>query len=493
MATGDGTRRPGDERGTGRRPDRLAGGRVGQVRPAGSRRPEPRGTAGDTPTPSLPDRLAAARERKGVDLFRAERDTKIRSRYLAALEQGDYRQLPGAVYTKGFLRNYAVYLGLDPEDVLGQWRRERGDQVPSEPVMVAPRTIIETPRPLAFSPSVVVAALMTFGVILFGLYLAVQLLRFAKPPILAVTNPATAVVDVSESATSFRLAGTSSPGATVSVSIPGRAQPYRVTALSDGSWTVTVELRRGTNQFEIDAVDPETGKPTETPQTVIIKVPYLVIQAPTLTLDQPQDGTTFENGAIPVEGVTTNARDVVVTATYLGPPDGSVPPPTASPAPTPSPDPSATPGPSPSGDPNAIKVSVGDDGAFATPLELTEGRWSITVTATSPEGKTASLTRTVTVAYVGVTLVVNIVGGDAWLKVWVDGVPDPSIPSSGRVYSDGRTLTFTGTTSVEVRTGSSGFTRFTLNGVPLGALGRPGIPETWLFQPPAPPALTQHR
>ena len=40
--------------------------------------------------PSLPERLKSARERKGVDLYRAERDTKIRARYLAALEVGDY-------------------------------------------------------------------------------------------------------------------------------------------------------------------------------------------------------------------------------------------------------------------------------------------------------------------------------------------------------------------------------------------------------------------
>ncbi len=449
-------------------------------------------------TPSLPDRLAAARERKGVDLFRAERDTKIRSRYLAALERGDYRELPGAVYTKGFLRNYAVYLGLDPEEVLRQWRRERGDQVPSEPVVVAPRTIVDPPRPLAFSPSVVVAALMTIGVVVFGIYLAAQLLRFAKPPTLAVTNPATAVVDVDESATSFQLQGTATPGATVTVSIPGSTQPNRVTALSDGTWSVQVDLRRGTNQFDIDAVDPETGKPTETPQKVIIKVPYLVIQAPTLTVSQPQDGTTFENGAIPVEGMTTNAKQVTMTAVYLGPPGSTVdvtPPPTTAPtiaptAPT-TPAPGVTPGPSET-PPNTTVVDVAEDGTFSTPLELTEGRWSITITATSTEGKTSSLTRTVTVAYKGVNLVVNVSGGDAWLKVWVDGVLDPATPSSGRVFPSGRTLTFTGTTSVEVRTGSSGATHFTLNGVVLGALGKPGTPETWLFQPPAAPQLTQH-
>ena len=45
--------------------------------------------------PNLPERLLTARERKGVDLYRAERDTKIRARYLAALERGDYKELPG--------------------------------------------------------------------------------------------------------------------------------------------------------------------------------------------------------------------------------------------------------------------------------------------------------------------------------------------------------------------------------------------------------------
>src|SRR5829696_1532875 len=108
------------------------------------------------PGPGLPDRLAGARERKGVDLIRAERDTKIRVRYLSALESGDYRDLPGAVYTKGFLRNYALYLGLDPEDVLRQWRRERGEATAPEAVIVPPRPLEAPSRPLHFSPSVVV-------------------------------------------------------------------------------------------------------------------------------------------------------------------------------------------------------------------------------------------------------------------------------------------------------------------------------------------------
>lgn len=431
--------------------------------------------------PSLPARLLAARERKGVDLYRAERDTKIRIRFLAALERGDYRDLPGAVYTKGFLRNYATYLGLDPDDVMRQWHRERGDAIVAEPVVAPPRPIAAPVPTLTFSPSVVVAALMTLGVIVFGVYLALQLLRFAKPPTLEVTRPATAVVTVDGSATTYLLRGTSSPGATVTVTAAGRAQPYRVTASSDGSWAIDVELRRGQNEFEVGATDPETGKDAEKPVGVVITVPFLVTQTPTLVLSQPVDGATFENGAIPIEGTATNATTILVSVAFVGPLGG--------PDVTPNPDPSAPPGPGPE------PVALVPDGAggFSSPLELTEGRWTVTVTATSVQGKTASLMRTVTVAYHGVNLVVEIAGGDAWLKVWIDGVLDPTIGPSGRVYRSGRTLTFTGESSVEVRTGSSGVTRFTLNGVALGPLGPSGVPETWLFAPPDPPANTGRR
>jgi len=430
------------------------------------------------PGPPLPDRLAAARERKGVDLTRAERDTKIRVRYLNALERGDYRELPGAVYTKGFLRNYAIYLGLDPEDVLRQWRRERGDATAPEPVIVPPRPIAEPARPLTFSPSIIVAALMTFGVVAFGIYLGMQLLRYAKPPALAVTSPSEASINVDEATTAYTLGGTATPGSTITITLAG-SQPIRVSTLADGSWSVKVDLRRGRNQFEVTATNPETGKQAESPRTIVITVPFFAIQAPTLTVSQPVEGTTYENGAIPVEGTTTNAKTVTVSAALTG---------SVGPAPAATKAPTGSPGPSPA--PQSTSVDVDEDGSFSTPLELTQGKWAITVTATSDQGKTASLTRNVTVAYKGVNLVVTIRGGNAWIKAWVDGAIDPRIKQAGRTLHDGETFVFSGATSVEIRTGSSGSTFFTLNGVSLGALGKMGIPETWLFEPPSAPVKT---
>lgn len=430
--------------------------------------------------PTLGERLVAARERKGVDLYRAERDTKIRARYLSALERGDDRELPGAVYTKGFLRNYALYLGLDPDDVLRQWRRERGDAALAAPPIAVPRPL-EAPRQgLTFTPGVVAAALLTIAVVAFVGYLGLQLVRFAKPPMITVSDPAVAVVEVEEGTAEYTLRGFSDPGATVEIAAPGRDQPYRVTAGPDGSWSAVVELRRGRNEFEVSAKDPETGKVAETPVRVLINVPFSVVAAPTLTVDSPADGATYENGAVPVEGRTTNAAKVTVEATYAGPASGE---PQASAAPSPSP----PPGPEPQ------TTEPAEDGTFSVPLDLTTGRWTITVTAASAENRTVTLRRTVEVSYRGVTLVVQIKGGRAWLKVWVDDRVDPTVGAAGTVYGDGKILTFTGQRSIEVRSGSSGVTYFTLNGVSLGRLGRVGVPETWRFEPPNPPVRTDRR
>jgi cytoskeletal protein RodZ len=57
--------------------------------------------------------LREARLRQGLDLARVEDDTKIRARYLQALEDERFDVLPAETYVKGFLRTYAEYLGLD--------------------------------------------------------------------------------------------------------------------------------------------------------------------------------------------------------------------------------------------------------------------------------------------------------------------------------------------------------------------------------------------
>lgn len=62
-------------------------------------------------------RLKEAREYKGLTLEAVEEETKIRRKYLRALEEEQFQVLPGPVYAKAFLRTYTRFLGIDAEDV----------------------------------------------------------------------------------------------------------------------------------------------------------------------------------------------------------------------------------------------------------------------------------------------------------------------------------------------------------------------------------------
>lgn len=89
--------------------------------------------------------LREARNRRKVDLSEVEAAIKIRIRYLQAMENEEWDALPGGAYTRGFIRTYAGYLGLDGERLADDYRRtvapSGGDRVPKrvEPVPTGSR------------------------------------------------------------------------------------------------------------------------------------------------------------------------------------------------------------------------------------------------------------------------------------------------------------------------------------------------------------------
>jgi len=66
--------------------------------------------------------LQSARTRAGLDISDIEAETKIRAKYLRALEQEEWDQLPGTTYVRSFLRTYADALGLDGRMMVEQYR-----------------------------------------------------------------------------------------------------------------------------------------------------------------------------------------------------------------------------------------------------------------------------------------------------------------------------------------------------------------------------------
>ena len=98
--------------------------------------------------------LREARLRQGLDLVRAEADTKIRVKYLQALEEEQFELLPGETYVKGFLRTYANYLRLDGQLYVDEFNSRFA--AADEPLAARPRVRRARSRP-AESNFVVVA------------------------------------------------------------------------------------------------------------------------------------------------------------------------------------------------------------------------------------------------------------------------------------------------------------------------------------------------
>jgi len=68
--------------------------------------------------------LREARKRRELELSDVEQATRIRPRFLRAIESEEWDVLPGGVYTRGFIRTYGAYLGLDGDRLAADYRRD---------------------------------------------------------------------------------------------------------------------------------------------------------------------------------------------------------------------------------------------------------------------------------------------------------------------------------------------------------------------------------
>ena len=442
-----------------------------------------------TPAPPVGETLQAARERKGVDLYRAERDTKIRLRYLSALEDSDYDELPAPVYVKGFLRNYAIYLGLDPDEVLDRWHDEMEQMRTATRVAVAPppMPLVEPGgRRVTITPGMFVAGLVLLVVVAFVGYLGVQLLRFVEVTPIELTYPVDRFSELD--AESVVLEGTSGPGAVITIRGSSDAL-YNTTANDEGAWARDVILARGRNNFSVTAQDPVTGRESA-PLALTINVP-LPQASPTpsgnaatpppaaalsMTVEAPANGAVVVGPDVSFNGTTTGTR-LTIASTYLGAPG-------ATPAPSPSESPTTGPGASPSPPPigPASDVTINALGVFNQTLRFDPGRWSVVITSFASGQDPVTSTMELTVQpppASSITLVISVEGRASWVRVVADGERLEGYGS--RTMRAGETHTVNAASEMCLRAGNAGALHLTLNGVDIGFLGENGEVGSWLI------------
>lgn len=107
--------------------------------------------------------LRQAREQRGQDLESVARALRIRHPYLVAIEEGRYKDLPGAPYASGFVRSYAEFLGLDAPEILRRFREESGG--------LGGRTELVFPAPVSeggFPAAVLILVVLILAALVYG-------------------------------------------------------------------------------------------------------------------------------------------------------------------------------------------------------------------------------------------------------------------------------------------------------------------------------------
>jgi cytoskeletal protein RodZ len=408
--------------------------------------------------------LRAAREAKGVDLPRVERDTKIRARYLSAMERGEYRELPGPVYTKGFLRNYGLYLGLDPEYLVDLYRLEStgvGVDRPAPGAAPRPRRRRRT-RTFVVTPGAVVAAILTILVGAFIAWLTYEFVNFAGIPELRITQPPGDVAAYRD--TRIEISGVTAPDARISVD--GLRENAEVTADHQGNFTFIAELMPGGNVLELTATDPKTKRDSETQRRTINVVSAEPAPTPVaVLLDKPASDASLAS-PVAISGTAPDGTTLTVSAALLSaaPPSFSVVDANGT-AVVIKP---KTPLPSP------LKLKAAD-GAFAGSLGLAPGTWELTVAVA---GGAAPVTRRITVQPpAGLKGKLTVTSAESYLEIDEDGRPKAGV--SGGISQPGDSVALGATTELRIRSGNAGVVQLAINGVAVGLMGAPGEVVEW--------------
>lgn len=190
---------------------------------------------------SLGETLSSARKKKEITLLQAEEETKIRARYLKALETGAYETLPGDVYSLGFLAKYGDFLNLDKKQLLLQFKLEKKETRQGEVFNLKKK--IKGQR-FSLTPKLFVFLGVVLAVILLFSYIIYNVRAFAMPPNLEISSPVAEQVVKENKA---EIVGKTDEGATLTIN------DQAVLLDDNGNFSQIVKLNIGLNTFELRA------------------------------------------------------------------------------------------------------------------------------------------------------------------------------------------------------------------------------------------------
>ncbi|MDP4038455.1 MAG: DUF4115 domain-containing protein [bacterium] len=218
-----------------------------------------------------------------LSLDQVEKQIKIRTYYLKLIESGNYDKLSSDFYAKGFVKNYAEFLGFESKPILDMYKSERRahnlhnkkDSSQKPKIGLKP---LNSPR-FIFTPKTLIAfSGLAFVILIIG-YIIWQLTILASPPKLTINNPPTQDI----STNSAFISGKAEGGADLFIN------DSPILSAPDGSFREKISLSEGVNLVKITAKN-KLGKSVSVNRTINAKLPQTSVAKTTQQTNEKVDG-----------------------------------------------------------------------------------------------------------------------------------------------------------------------------------------------------------
>jgi cytoskeleton protein RodZ len=208
---------------------------------------------------TLGDRLRAIREDAGLSLVEVGKRLSVNPKYLTAIEESRYRDIPGLVYARQFVRRYAELLETDVPMAMDIFATEYAvvsNARPSRRPLLTQRVSTDFPwwrrHARALMAGVIVAAVLT--------YIGIQAAKNFLPPKLVVSDPAQ---NITTSLMMIVVEGTTDANASVTIN------DQDVQTDGQGQFRESIDLRLGLNTLRISAIKKHSAARVVTRQVLV--------------------------------------------------------------------------------------------------------------------------------------------------------------------------------------------------------------------------------
>jgi transcriptional regulator with XRE-family HTH domain len=224
--------------------------------------------------------LRAAREKKGDNLAEISRQIQVREINLHNLEEGYYDNLPAEVYTKGFLRTYANYLGLKADKLVRMYEKEAGIKSHLDRSSGKEPALPKKVKLPLLTPRFIKIALIVAVVAVAVSYLGWQFSNFSRTPKLIIEEPAN---DITISENSIVLRGQAERQGELTINGQG------VFVTEDETFSEKIALKEGLNTISV-VIRDRRGHETSLTRRILVELPPKPVEENS-TVDDSEEKT----------------------------------------------------------------------------------------------------------------------------------------------------------------------------------------------------------